>query len=478
MKKIYTLLFLSIFTLSFSQTFSEFPTNIPNLSNSVTVFGDVDNDGDLDLYISGLNVNNTLSGGLYIYENGTYTLSTTSNLPLVSLGSAKFSDTNNDGNLDILISGYDANYVGTTDVYQNNADGTFTALNLGLPSMSIVEVAFADFSNDGNIDIALTGTETDTYGDITKLFHNNGDNTFTEITNVTLPGMSFGRIKFADYNNDNQIDFLLSGYGGTNNTYFTKIYTNDGNESFSESTIELEQLWLGDTAWGDYDNDGFIDIAISGTGGAEGADKMTKIYHNNGDNTFTLNDAQLIGVTNSALEWADFDGDNDLDLLVTGEYDIDGSSTTGKIFAVYNNDGTGAFTASTTVDNVVSSHYGDVDTGDFDQDGKIDIVVSGFDENDQPATNVYRNTSTLAVNNYSLFDTNIYPIPSHDNQLTIENNNHNKILISIFSISGQKVFDKTIFNTEVLKLNGLSKGIYLMRLNKNNQILNKKIVLD
>lgn len=72
MKKIITIILLNVFTFINAQTFEELATSIPNLNSSATAFGDVDNDGDLDVFISGSNASYALEGGLYIYDNGNY----------------------------------------------------------------------------------------------------------------------------------------------------------------------------------------------------------------------------------------------------------------------------------------------------------------------------------------------------------------------------------------------------------------------
>lgn len=227
MKYFFTFLILVAGYFNYAQTFDNMNAGLPELSNSVTAFGDADGDGDLDLYLSGGLADYTLAGGLYVYDAGTYTLSTTANLPLITIGSARWGDVNNDGHLDILILGYDdPAYVGLTDVYLNNNDGTFSAMSLGLPPSFMGEVAFVDFNNDSFLDIAITGMETNTWAYITKLFKNNGDNTFSELSGVNLPGMNFGRIKFADYNNDGNQDFVLSGINGSIINLSCRIYCN------------------------------------------------------------------------------------------------------------------------------------------------------------------------------------------------------------------------------------------------------------
>lgn len=371
-----------------AQDFSPISTSLPEIYNSITALGDVDNDGDMDLYLSGNNASGDIEGGLYIYHNDNYILQTTSNLPQVALGSARWADYNDDGYQDILIQGHDASVSGLTKLYINNTDNTFSELELGLPPMYLGEVAFSDFDNDGDVDISTTGIETNTWTFVTKLFINNGDNTVTEINNLeTIPGMNYGRIKWADYNNDNYPDFLLSGFDAISGSYSVNIYTNNGDNTFSNSNIDLTQSWLGDTEWADYNNDGFIDLVVSVTGGYSGVERQTTIYKNIDGNTFTPLNINLPGVSHSILEWNDFNLDGLVDLLIVGATTTPGEGDSAHYVFVNNGDDT--FTQTDSV--LTASYYGDGDSGDINNDGRPDIVISGYDENNTPKTTVFLN---------------------------------------------------------------------------------------
>ena len=125
--------------------------------------------------------------------------------------------------------------------------------------------AWGDYDNDGDLDLLLTGYNEDIGGgDFSKIYRNNGDNTFTEQTSISLTGVYSGSAAWGDYNNDGYMDILLTGYDQST-TMISKIYRNNGNNTFTEQTsISLTGVTTGTGAWGDYDNDGDLDILLIG----------------------------------------------------------------------------------------------------------------------------------------------------------------------------------------------------------------------
>ena len=168
---------------------------------------------------------------------------------------------------------------------------------------------------------------------------------------------------WGDYDNDGDLDILLTGYPGSLPA-FAAIYRNDGG-SFTDIEAGLQGVYFSSVAWGDYDNDGDLDILMAGSISAP--ERFSAIYRNDGG-TFTDIDAGLAAVSDSSVAWGDYDNDGDLDALLTG---YTGSTA---IARVYRNDG-GSFTDIGA--NLTGVSNGSVAWGDYDNDGDLDLLLTG-----------------------------------------------------------------------------------------------------
>ena len=299
-----------------------------------------------------------ISKGLFRIGQEEFTEQTSIPLTGVQYSSAAWGDYNNDGYLDILLTGDSK-----SKIYKNNGNNTFTEqTSISLDEVFEPSVAWGDYDNDGDLDILLTGS-----GE-SIIYRNNGNNTFTKQAQIKLEGVFEGSAAWGDYNNDGNMDILLTGHLASGKT-ISKIYRNNGENAFVEQTsIVLSGVWCGSIAWGDYDNDGDLDILLTGCTSISGSDLISKIYQNNGNNTFTeLTSISLIGVVRGSARWGDYDNDGDLDILITGS----GSST-----IVYRNDGDNTFTEQASI-SIIGVEYSSAAWGDYDNDGDLDILLSG-----------------------------------------------------------------------------------------------------
>ena len=196
-------------------------------------------------------------------------------------------------------------------IYHNNGNGTFSE-QTSLIGVSESSASWSDYDNDGYLDILLAGS-TASGAPISKIYHNNGNNTFIEQTSINLPGIQYGSAIWGDYDNDGYPDFLLAGNTGSED--ISKIYHNNGDGSFEEqSSIPLTGISDGSAVWGDYDNDGYLDILLTGS------TSNSKIYHNNGNNSFTEQTSIILyDLYNSSAAWGDYDNDRDMDFLICGK---------------------------------------------------------------------------------------------------------------------------------------------------------------
>ena len=248
----------------------------------------------------------------------------------------------------------------------------FTSITTGLPAIGRSAVAFADFDNDNDLDLVMVGLDAD-YSPLGKVFLNQEGN-FTEVASG-ISGLYNSAVAVADYNLDGNFDIVMTGQDFDGSA--TRLYRNTGNAQFELIEAGLYAAGAdGDLAWGDYDNDGYPDLVISGNWN-------TKLYHNNGDRTFSFSNAGLVGTALGPADWIDYDNDGDLDIMLSGENAGCGNAST----RLYTNNGVGSFDefpAGLPFVERASSAW-----GDYDNDGDYDLLLTGLA--DSPVTRFYRN---------------------------------------------------------------------------------------
>lgn len=179
---------------------------------------DYDNDKDLDLFITVGDVGGTRFSKLFVNTNGTFTETAIAGIKQKGNGSSTWGDYDGDGYPDLLLNG--DGYNGSEEnadnyrLYKNNGNGTFTDIqSFGYrQNMTGGGGAFFDWDNDGDSDIVVTGYTGNRQA--TDIYLNNGGTFTAYANNESIPGSSEGSVEVGDANGDGQLDLFISGYSG------------------------------------------------------------------------------------------------------------------------------------------------------------------------------------------------------------------------------------------------------------------------
>lgn len=335
---------------------------------------DFNNDGLLDLYSCRKALYKNTGGGNFVKVN-------TALNSAVNVLSTSWADYNNDGFIDCYVV---STVAATSALYKNNGDETFTRITTGSIGDSAYSTGWGctwgDYNNDGFVDLVIAAANS--FGIVnhpSRFFHNNGDGSFTKIDTVhfTETLAPYTVPTFSDYDMDGDMDlFIGSGPAGTLARDYN--YRNLLVETSSPYMNRLDTGILGtdlvdgqNYSFIDYDNDGDLDAYLTnyrfGT--------PNNLYRNEGNGYYRkmtpAEAGRIAGDSGASLSnvWADFDNDGDIDCYVTN----DNSFTT----RYYSNNGNGTFSR---IDSIAvretGPKYGAV-AGDYDNDGDVDLFVSG-----------------------------------------------------------------------------------------------------
>jgi len=355
-------------------------------------WGDYDQDGNVDLFVCSSVSPGVVTNRLYHnHGNGTFTR-ITAGAPVnerADSGVGVWGDFDNDGDLDLFVCNFESPV--RDFFYRNEGDGAFTKVTQGpwvTDSGAGSGAAWADYDNDGYLDlfVANSGNQND------FLYHNNGDGTVTKITTGPVPtsgGSSHG-CAWADYDGDGDLDLFVSNVGHPGQPLQNLFqFRNDGSGVFTRirtGALATEGGNSGGIAWGDYDNDGDLDLFL---GGGMGAGDNQDLFRNDGpDGLVRITEGAIVNDRGSSVSgaWGDYDNDGCLDLFV--------SNNLGLNNWLYHNEGDGTFSKVTTgaVVNDGGWSFGCA-WADFDNDGDLDLFVANGGLSSAPGESgfLYRN---------------------------------------------------------------------------------------
>ncbi len=466
-------------------------TSTPQADNSPSwsmACGDLDGNGYMDLLYGGG------SGATIMYGNKTETSNLDNNYadnytelsPSIYVFSQRtnFLDINNDGLLDAFV----CHDVAPNVYFLNDGNGGLethqvgdgNSVDLGLPGSNYATIFF-DYDNDHDIDVYISKCTSEP----NRLIRNNGDGTYTDVS--TSSGDAYSLLRTwasatGDFDNDGFMDILVGASSGANGLMinngdgtFTDVTAGSGFDTFNNTSHEYISA--------DFNNDGWIDILSSG-----------QVMMNNGDMTFTV-------ATGSPGEGAIGDANNDgfLDVFSGGNLKIN-QNTEGNWIKINpigvesNLNGIGARVEITTAMGTqirdikagvgfrymssLTAHFG------FGEDTTIENVTvywpsGNVDVINTPeingTLNITEGQSPLSINENLLNNISVYPNPV-TNELTINSSLElENSIIAIFDIQGKKVYNSE-FKTNTLDVSDLESGVYFLRIIQNEKQVNLKFI--
>jgi len=473
-----TFIFINVFNITFAQNFQQIENSVGFSileKNNGAAVADYDGDFDLDIFIVAKSRDSefkedTKSRLFRNNSNGTFT-DVTETSKLIGLlfedevsiedsatdgfkNGVAWGDYDNDGFPDIFFT-----YTSKIQLFHNNGDGTFTDVTeaVGIEKVnncSNTGATWFDANNDGFLDIYISDWESCDYN---NFYINNGNGTFTSAASEYFPKSkksTYTSIPF-DFNQDGWMDlFVTQDFEDHNETFI-----NQKGIGFVEQSMQYNMNHIGEDmglAIGDYNNDGFFDFYITSV-------NENVLLTNKGDNTFE-DLASSNKVLNTGWAWgtifADFDLDGDEDLFVTNGYK-ENIPIQEKNFYFKNgySQGNNFFSDATFGSNLNDEATSVTPIAfDYDNDGDLDLFVSNSDK----ASIFYENNSADSNENLNWFKVAL--------KGTISNRNAIGAIVSVTTDKGSQ----HRYNASITHLSQSLKPLHF-GLASSNQILEVKI---
>ncbi len=441
-----------------------------------TSFGDIDNDGDLDAFISNrTSTEQNQRNYLYRNDEGTFVdITQSSGIPIEDEEGNEnsqlsfctmFFDYNKDGFQDIYLANDKTDNINR--LYKNLGNGTFEDVSVASGSgiaVNAMTTTLGDYNNDGWFDIYITNTQSSQAGNGNVLLKNNGDGTFTNVaeeTGTTFNSLAWGAV-FLDADNDTLLDLYVSGgFDGSIGSFLSAAFYHQQNDGIfvipQNIGFENDTRKSFSNAIGDINNDGKPDIIVCND------TENNFLWENKTTNTNNWLKVKLEGVTTNR------DGiGNTIEIFINGRsqyrYTLAGEGYISQN-SYHEFFGLGE---ATEVDYVKVTWTGT---------NTEDII---YDVNANQSITIKEGIGVLTSNDIqtnSLFS--LYPNPSNDGVFKLSVNNNKSNTLKVYDLAGRLILKiKNLKDKDQFSLNHCKKGIYLAKVSSDHKSSTIKLVLN
>ena len=477
---------------------------------------DYDNDGDQDFFVTGFEGVNK-----FYKNNGDMNFTDISSTigffqtDLFTYG-VSFADMDNDGDLDAFISNRDGEADDQRNYLYRNDEGTYIDITdsagLSMSShLSFCSIIF-DYNKDGFQDIYISNDKPD---NLNILYKNNGDGTFDDVSEYSGAGIGINAMTttIGDYNNDGWFDIYI-----TNTPEGNELLRNNGDGTFT-NVAEATATTFNSVGWGavflDADSDGLLDLYVSSDfDGSVGSFLSAAFYHQQNNETFSI--PQNIGFQDDTRKSytnaiGDIDNDGKPDIVVGNDIEPNflwANKTVNennwlkvKLEGVISNRNGIGNTIEINIDGQSQYRYTLAGEGYLSQNSfyeffgmgnatevdyvKVTWTATGETEiiNNIAANQaiIIKEGSGILSSENNLKDTtfSIYPNPSSNGIFKLSVLNQEKVSVQVFDISGRLITKKNdVRDNDQINLSQYQKGIYIARLSSETKNKTLKLVVD
>ena len=441
-----------------------------------TSFGDIDNDGDLDAFISNrTSTEQNQRNYLYRNDEGTFVdITQSSGIPIEDEEGNEnsqlsfctmFFDYNKDGFQDIYLANDKTDNINR--LYKNLGNGTFEDVSVASGSgiaVNAMTTTLGDYNNDGWFDIYITNTQSSQAGNGNVLLKNNGDGTFTNVaeeTGTTFNSFAWGAV-FLDADNDTLLDLYVSGgFDGSIGSFLSAAFYHQQNDGIfvipQNIGFENDTRKSFSNAIGDINNDGKPDIIVCND------TENNFLWENKTTNTNNWLKVKLEGVTTNR----------------------DGIGNTIEIFI----NGRSQYRYTLAGEGYISqnSYHEFFGLGEATELDYVKVTWTGtntediiYDVNANQSITIKEGIGVLTSNDIqtnSLFS--LYPNPSYDGVFKLSVNNNKSNTLKVYDLAGRLILKiKNLKDKDQFSLNHCKKGIYLAKVSSDHKSSTIKLVLN